>query len=140
MFNDITLGDFPGGPVVKTSTSSAGGMGLIPGRATKISHASRPKNQSIKKQKQYYNEFNKNVKNGPHKKSLMKKRHLSVLLGHHQQPQSPSPHSPLKVVLCQSGTDNFANLVVLLPRIRLPSFLCFLLFSLKDTYLSPPPP
>ena len=72
MFNDITLGDFPG-PVVKISTSSAEGVGLIPGRATKISHASRPKNQSIKTQKQYYNEFNKNVKNGPHKKSLMKK-------------------------------------------------------------------
>ena len=113
---------------------------MIPGRGTKISHASGPKNQNIKKQKQYNNEFHKNFKNGPHKKSLIKKRHPSVLLGHHQQPQSPSPHSPLKVVLFHSGTDNFASLVVLLPRIRLPSFLCLLPSSLKDTYLSPPPP
>ena len=47
---------------------------MIPGRGTKISQASRPKNQNIKKQKQYYNEFNKNFKNGPHKKSLIKKK------------------------------------------------------------------
>lgn len=75
-----------------------------------------------------------------HIKIFNKKRQPSVLLGHHQQPQSPNPHSPLKVVLFQLGADNFANLVVLLPRIRLPSFLCFPPSSLKDTYLSPPPP
>ena len=33
--------DFPGGPVVKTSPSNAGGMGW----GAKISHASQPKNQ-----------------------------------------------------------------------------------------------
>ena len=32
--------DFPGGPVVKTSPSSAGDEGLIPGWGTKIPHAS----------------------------------------------------------------------------------------------------
>ena len=37
------LGDFPGGPVVKTSPSKAGGVGLIPGRGVKIPHASQPK-------------------------------------------------------------------------------------------------
>ena len=31
--------DFPGGPVVKNPPSNAGDMGLIPGRGTKIPHA-----------------------------------------------------------------------------------------------------
>ena len=35
---------FPGDPVVKTSTSSAGGRGSIPGKEAKIPHASRPTN------------------------------------------------------------------------------------------------
>ena len=52
-------GDFPGGPVVKTSPSN--------GQGAKIPHALRPKNQNIK-QKQYCNEFNKGFKNGPHQK------------------------------------------------------------------------
>ena len=50
--------DFPGGPVVKTSPSNAGGASLIPGQGAKIPYASRPKNQNIK-QKQYRNKFNK---------------------------------------------------------------------------------
>ena len=40
--------DFPGGPVVGTSPSNAGGAGLIPGQGTKIPRASRPENQNIK--------------------------------------------------------------------------------------------
>ena len=36
--------DVPGGPVVKTSPASARGVGLIPGRGTKIPHVSWPKN------------------------------------------------------------------------------------------------
>ena len=48
------VGDFPGSPVVKTLLSSAGGVGSIPGRGTKILHALRPKTQNIK-QKQYCN-------------------------------------------------------------------------------------
>ena len=43
--------DFAGGPVVKTSPSNAGHAGSIPGRGTKIPHASWPKNQN-RKQKQ----------------------------------------------------------------------------------------
>ena len=31
--------DFPGGPVVKTPSSSVGDVGLIPGQRSKISHA-----------------------------------------------------------------------------------------------------
>ena len=46
------LWDFPGGPVVKTSPSNSGGADSIPGQGTKIPHASQPKNQNIKKQKQ----------------------------------------------------------------------------------------
>jgi len=45
-------GDFPGCPVIKTSPSNAKGMGSIPGRGSRIPHASQPKNQNIK-QKQY---------------------------------------------------------------------------------------
>ena len=44
------VGDFPGCSVVKTS--SAEGVGSIPGLGAKIPHASQPKNQNIK-QKQY---------------------------------------------------------------------------------------
>ena len=50
--------DFPGGPVVKTLPSNAGGEGSIPGGRAKIPHALQPKNQNIK-QKQYCNKFNK---------------------------------------------------------------------------------
>ena len=39
--------DFPGGAVVKTLPSSAGGVGLIPGQGAKIPHASWPKNHNI---------------------------------------------------------------------------------------------
>ena len=56
--------DLPGGPAVKTWTSSAGGVGSIPGQGTKIPHASGQKYQNIK-QKQYRNKFSKDLKNGP---------------------------------------------------------------------------
>ena len=39
--------DFPGGPVVKTSPSNAGGAGLIPGPGGKTPHPSQPKNENI---------------------------------------------------------------------------------------------
>ena len=41
------LGNFPGGPVVKTSPSNAGGVGSIPDQGAKILRASRPKHQNI---------------------------------------------------------------------------------------------
>ena len=43
MFKKLGDRDFPGGPVVKTSPSKAGGTGLIPGQRAKIPHASQPK-------------------------------------------------------------------------------------------------
>ena len=61
-------GDFPGSPVVRTSPSNAGGAGLIPGQGVKIPHASRPKNQNMKRKK-YCNKFNKDFKNGHQNKS-----------------------------------------------------------------------
>ena len=38
--------DFPGGPVVKTSPSRAGGVGPVSGQGAKIPHASWPKTQT----------------------------------------------------------------------------------------------
>ena len=66
-----TMRDFPGGPVVRASPSNAGGVGSIPGRGAKISHALQPKNQNIK-QKQYCNKFSKDFKNGPHQEIIIK--------------------------------------------------------------------
>ena len=51
--------------MIKTLSSSAGGVGLIPGRGAKFPHSSQPKDQNMK-QKQYCNKFNKNFKSGPH--------------------------------------------------------------------------
>ena len=45
---EMVEGDFPGGPVVKTLSSNAGGIGSIPGQGAKITHASWPKDQDIK--------------------------------------------------------------------------------------------
>ena len=64
--------DFPGGPVVKTSSSNAGAMCSIPGWGAKTPHTSQPKSQNLK-QKQYCNKFNKDFKNNPHQKKLFKK-------------------------------------------------------------------
>ena len=59
--------------MVKTSLSTAGGMGSILLWGAKIQHASGPKAQNIK-QKQYGNKFNKDFKNGPHFKKKKKKQ------------------------------------------------------------------
>ena len=56
--------------MVKTSLSSAGGAGSIPGRGAKIRHAWQSKNKKVK-QKQYCSKFNKDFKKkGPHQKNL----------------------------------------------------------------------
>ena len=63
---------FPGGPVVKISLPNAegGGMFMIPCWGTKIPQTSQSKTQNIK-QEQYYNKFNEDFKNGPHKKIII---------------------------------------------------------------------
>ena len=48
----------------KDSPSNAEGEGLIPGQGAKIQYASWPKSQINIKQKQYYNKFNRFLKNG----------------------------------------------------------------------------
>ena len=55
------LRNVPGGPVVKNSLSNAGDVGLIPVWGNKIPSALWQKN---KKEKQYYNESNKDFKYG----------------------------------------------------------------------------
>ena len=57
--------------MVKTLPCSAASVGPISDRGDKIPHALRPKSQNIK-QKQYCNEFNKDLKNGPYEKHLLK--------------------------------------------------------------------
>ena len=58
------LQGLPGGPVVKTSTSSAGGTHSIPGQGTKIPHASREKKKkTTTKQNRSNKDFKrKNIK------------------------------------------------------------------------------
>ena len=58
---------FPGGPMVRTLPSNAGGAGSILGGEAKVPHAWWPKTQNIK-QKLYCNKFNKGFKNGLNKK------------------------------------------------------------------------
>ena len=71
-----------GSPVVKTLSSKARGVGLIPGLGAQIPHASQPKNQNIK-QKQYCNTFNKDCQNGSLKK---KKKKLKKIVAHLRSP------------------------------------------------------
>ena len=56
--------------MVKILPSRARGVGSVPGWGTKISW---PQNQNIN-QKQYSNKFNKDCKNGPHKKKVFKEK------------------------------------------------------------------
>ena len=60
---DSSSRDFPGGPVVKTLRSNAGGMGLIPDWGTQIPYAPGQKTNTVR-QKQSCNKFNKDFKNG----------------------------------------------------------------------------
>ena len=45
-FKDGGGWDFPGGPVIKTSPSNAGGVGSTPGQGTKIPHSLGPKHKT----------------------------------------------------------------------------------------------
>ena len=78
--------DFPGGPVVKTSLSSRGVVGLIPGWGAKIAHASWPKKQKTRN-KQYFNKLNKDLKI-VHIKQIYRYLNYSWLLTLSQKVQS----------------------------------------------------
>jgi len=54
------------------------GVGLIPGWVARIPHASWPKNQNIR-QRQYCNKFNKDFKNDPHQKKILKSLVIDTL-------------------------------------------------------------
>ena len=63
------LQDFPGDLVVKTLSSTAGGVGSIPDQWAKIPYGKgkhKRKKENIK-QKEYCNKFNKDFKNSPQK-------------------------------------------------------------------------
>ena len=70
--------DLPGGPVVKTSPSTAGSSSLIPGQGAKIPHASQLKNQNLKL-KQYYTNSIRTLKLVYIKKYLKKKLERSEI-------------------------------------------------------------
>ena len=85
-------GDFPDGPVVKTSPSNAGVATLIPSLGAKIPHVSWPKHQNIKQKLSLY-KFKKDFKNYPRaKKTLKKKKSMNVK---NNQPVSLC-HTPAK--------------------------------------------
>ena len=65
--------ELPGGPVVKTLPSNAGDAGSVPGRDAKTPCASQAKTQIIK-QTEYCNKFNKDFKNNPHQKKILKNK------------------------------------------------------------------
>ena len=68
----LILGDLPGGLVVQTLPSNAEAVGSILGWGVKTPTpppVSWFKNQNVQL-KQYYNKFNKDLKNGPHQKNL----------------------------------------------------------------------
>ena len=67
--------DSPGGPVVKTSPSNAGHVGLIPGPGAEIPHAWRPKKkQNIKYRNNIATDSIKDFLNGPHQKQKLFKK------------------------------------------------------------------
>ena len=104
MDKTVMIQDFPGGPVVKTLPSNAGGAGSIPGWGAKIPHASWPKNQN-RKQKRYCNKFNKDFKNGPHQKRTFKNKRkiLKVMIQNFKSTKqyvvkSPPPQHPSQLL------------------------------------------
>ena len=61
--------------MVMTSSSKAGGVGLIPGGGTQIPYALRSNNR---KRKQYCNMFNTDFKHSPHQKNFKKRMYMDV--------------------------------------------------------------
>ena len=72
--NNFMSRDFPGGPVVKTSPSNAGDVGLILGPGAEIPYAWRPKNQNIKNRNNIATDSVKDFLNGPHQKQKLFKK------------------------------------------------------------------
>ena len=66
---------FPPGSVVETSPSNEEGVRSMPGRG---SHMPHDQNIKTKNRSSYYNKFNKNFKNVPHQKKILKKKAQKV--------------------------------------------------------------
>ena len=75
---------------MKPSPFNPEGVGSVPGWGAKIPHASQPKNQNIE-QKQYCNKLNKDFKNGPHKKKILKKKKPIEFIDQNKNDQERSP-------------------------------------------------
>ena len=73
ILNELTLGDFPGSPVVKTLPSNARGVDLIPGQGVRIPHALWPKNQNINNRSNIVTNSTKTLKMVRIKRNLFKK-------------------------------------------------------------------
>ena len=65
--------DFPGGPVNKASPSNAGVVGSVPGSGAKF-HVPHGHITETKKQKQYFNNFNKDFKKSSMSKKILNKK------------------------------------------------------------------
>ena len=55
--SSLRLWDFPGGPVVKTPPSNAGGTGSVPCQGAKIPHASWAKTKTLNKSNKFNKDF-----------------------------------------------------------------------------------
>ena len=62
MFTLKNKRDFSGGPVVKTSSSNAGGAGSNPGQGAKIPHVSWPKAKTLKEKENRSNIVTNSIK------------------------------------------------------------------------------
>ena len=106
--------DLPGSPMVETSPSNAGGMGLIPGKEARIPQASQPKKQNIK-QKQFCNKFNKDFKEMVHIKKkifffkvLIQCNRLLDLTSSHYQFSEKANGTPLQYSCLENPMDRGA--------------------------------
>ena len=114
LFFKNETGDFPGGPVIKTS-SNAGGADLIPGQRTKFPHTSLPKKQNIKQQ-QYCNRFSKDFKNVhiKRKKKFLRVRELKTFVG--KQKMSLGIHFQWTLIIRNDRTSSLSGRKILYTR------------------------
>ena len=70
LIQNCLIGDFPGGPMVKTSPFYAEDAGSIPDQGTKSPTCLTAKKNKTKHKSQYCNQFHKDFLNGPYQKNL----------------------------------------------------------------------
>ena len=114
--------DFPGGPVVETPPSNAGGEGSIPGRVRSLveelrSHMSRGQKSKTGNRNNTVTKFNKDFKSGPHQQQQKifkkKKKPWLDLVAGHRLPNSCSllrQSSSENCLIPESGNNNAGHL------------------------------